>query len=197
MSSVLPQAALRVSAVLQAETECWALPNTGLNPSGKKQSTPEVWAFPTEGQELPCMPPALSRTLLNPTVIQQLLSLGKFDKKMVNLTCVPEQGGFLEKSSLPCWCWGRGRAWQPGCNRKRAELAHGSRAPPAHGPAGTAGLALPCSGGSRAAWAVGTNVTHPSKCALQCHLGGCIDGTGISLVTLALEGQQYLCYTCG
>lgn len=90
MSSVLLQAALCMSAVLQAEAECWALPNTGLNSSGKKRSTPEVCAVPTEEQELPCVPPALLRTLLNPTVIQQLLSLGKFDKKMINLTCVPE-----------------------------------------------------------------------------------------------------------
>lgn len=81
MSSVLLQAALSVSAVLQpeAKAESWALPNTGLNPPCKACSKPELWAVPTEEEELPRAPPDLLRNLLNPTVVQ-LLSMGKFSK---------------------------------------------------------------------------------------------------------------------
>ena len=78
MSGVLP-AGSPVSAVLQPKAKCWALPNTGLNPSRKRWSKPEVWAVPREEQELPRVPPALLRNLLNP-VIQQLPTIKELNK---------------------------------------------------------------------------------------------------------------------
>lgn len=67
----MPLAGSPVPVVPQpkAKAERWALPNSGLNPSRKRWSEPEVWAVPREEQELPRVPPALLRNLLNLTVI--------------------------------------------------------------------------------------------------------------------------------
>jgi len=81
MSKVLPVGS-PMCAVLQprAKARTWALLNTGMNHPRKRWSKPEVWAVPRAEQELPRMPPALLVNLLNPTVIQQLPTVGELIK---------------------------------------------------------------------------------------------------------------------